>query len=232
MAAAITTSAVLAPIFLSSVTARMQRNGSDACFIISDAGDTDRLVVRLDDALGFADGGNWTKGIVLSGGVRTIGDGGVDPDQVYADFSSILVSPLTIETNSDGAWITETSLENVRPELGYFQVSYQWYKPESELFVFVDSAYGRFSVRVDGFQNGELGLNFVGVSQPKLDAYHGSTSTNEILDSWTPYHAALQSLVESTQIIDLPSAGEPIDGNASPVTPFADIYWVPYPLYP
>jgi len=51
------------------------KNGSNAGFIISDAGDTDRLVLRLDDALGFADAGNWTKGIVLSGGVQTIGDG-------------------------------------------------------------------------------------------------------------------------------------------------------------
>jgi hypothetical protein len=208
------------------------KNGSNANFIITDAGDTDRLVLRLDDSLGFADAANWTKGVVLNGGVQAIAEGGVDPDQVYADFSPILVNPQTIETNSDGAWITETSLENVRPELGYFQVSYQWYKPESQLFVYVDSAYGRFSVRVDGFQNGELGFSFVDVSQPKLSAYHGSQSTTEILDSWSPYNDAVQSLVESTQIIDLPSPGEPIDGNASPViTPFADIHWVPYPLY-
>ena len=208
------------------------KNGSDADFIISNASDADRLVLRLDDTLGFADAGNWTKGIVLNGGVETIGQGGVDPDQVYADFSSVLVNPQTIETNSDGAWITETALENVRPELGYFQVSYQWYKPESELFVFVQSAYGRFSVRVDGFENGELGLNFTDVSEPKLEAYHGSQSTVEIIDSWTPYHNAVQSLIQSTQIVDLPSPGEPIDGNVSPVTPYADIYWVPYPLHP
>lgn len=208
------------------------KNGSDADFIISNASAADRLVLRLDDTLGFADAGNWTKGIVLNGGVETIGQGGVDPDQVFADFSSVLVKPQAIETNSDGAWITETGLENVRPELGYFQVSYQWYKPESELFVFVQSAYGRFSVRVDGFENGELGLNFTDVSEPKLEAYHGSQSTVEIIDSWTPYHNAVQSLIQSTQIVDLPSPGEPIDGNVSPVTPYADIYWVPYPLHP
>ena len=207
------------------------KNGSDANFIISNAGDDDRLVLRLDDALGFTDPANWTKGIVLSGGVQAVGEGGSDPDQVYADFSSILVSPQTIETNSDGAWITETSLDNVRPELGYFQVSYQWYKPESQLFVFAQTAYGSFSVEVDGFQNGELGLNFVEAAQPKLNAFHGDQSKTEILNSWNSYHSALQSLVESTQIINLPSPGEPVNGDTPPVTPFADVYWLPVPLF-
>jgi hypothetical protein len=120
----------------------------------------------------------------------------------------------------------------VRPELGYFQVEYQWYKPESQLFVFVDSAYGRFNIRVDGFADGDLGLNFVDVPEPKHSAFHGrEQSTQEILDSWTPSHDALQSFVDSAQIINIPSPGEPIDGDASPVTPVADTNWIPYPNY-
>jgi Ca2+-binding RTX toxin-like protein len=202
-------------------------NGSSADFVISNAGANDRLVLRLDDAVGFADAENWTKGIVLNGGVRAVGKG-VDPDEVGADFSSILVSPKTFGTNSDGAWVTETSLDVVRSELGFFEVSYGWDQPNSQLFVSIASAYGNFNVRVDGFQNGQLGLNFVNVSEPKLDAFHGDEkSITEIQDSWTAYHEALQSFVDNTQIVNLPSPGTPVDGNSSAVTPFADIFWLP-----
>jgi hypothetical protein len=193
------------------------KNGSSADFIISSAGADDRLVLRLDDALGFESPANWTKGIVLSGGVQAVAGGVSDPDQVSANFSSILVNPQTIETNSDGAWITETSLDVVKPELGFFEVSYEWDKPDSQLFVFVDSAYGSFNIRVDGFHDGDLGLTFVDASQPKLQAFHGDVSTAEIRDSWTPYHDALRSFVDGTQIINLPSPGDPIDGSAAPI---------------
>jgi hypothetical protein len=202
-------------------------NGSSADFVISNAGANDRLVLRLDDAVGFADAENWTKGIVLNGGVRAVGKG-VDPDEVGADFSSILVSPKTFGTNSDGAWVTETSLDVVRSELGFFEVSYGWDQPNSQLFVSIASAYGNFNVRVDGFQNGQLGLNFVNVPEPKLNAFHGDEkSITEIQDSWTAYHEALQSFVDNTQIVNLPSPGTPIDGNSSAVTPFAGIFWLP-----
>ncbi|RXT50587.1 calcium-binding protein [Bradyrhizobium betae] len=208
------------------------KNGSSANFIISNAGETDRLVLRLDDSLGFANEQNWTKGIVLNGGVQAIGENGVDPDQLYAGFSNVLVNPTGFDTNSDGIWITETSLDNVRPELGYFQVAYQWYKPESQLFVYVDSSYGKFGVRVDGFENGELGLNFTSVPEPKMSVYDGSQSPSVLTGSWTSYNNAMQSLVESTTLIDLPSPGDPTEGNASPITPFADLAWWPYPLSP
>jgi Ca2+-binding RTX toxin-like protein len=121
-------------------------NGSSADFVISNAGANDRLVLRLDDAVGFADAGNWTKGIVLNGGVRAVGEG-VDPDEVGADFSSILVSPKTFGTNGDGAWVTETSLDVVRSELGFFEVSYGWDQPNSQLFVSIASAYGNLETR-------------------------------------------------------------------------------------
>jgi Ca2+-binding RTX toxin-like protein len=122
-------------------------NGSSADFVISNAGANDRLVLRLDDAVGFADAENWTKGIVLNGGVRAVGKG-VDPDEVGADFSSILVSPKTFGTNSDGAWVTETSLDVVRSGSapGFLRVG----PAELSAICFIASAYGNFNVRSTG----------------------------------------------------------------------------------
>jgi hypothetical protein len=204
-------------------------NGSGSSFIISNASAADRLVLRLDDALGFADPANWMKGIVLNGGLGASDD----PDVVDATYSSILVRPQTIDMGgpgSDGAILTETSLDVIRPELGFFEVTYEWHKPDSQLFISVQSAYGRFEIRVDGFQEGQLGLNFVSAEDPIVQEFVGpEQSRQDILDSWDEFDSVLQGFIGATQIVDLPSPGDPNPGSAAPITPIAGLS--PFPGY-
>jgi len=198
-------------------------NGTGGNYVITNAGDNDRLVLRLDQTLGFGNASNWTTGIVLNGGVRAIREGySGDPDNLSAAFSTVLVRP-HIATNSDGAWVDGGTLDPLRSDLGFFEVWYGWDKSESKLYVSVGAAYGNFNIEVDGFQNGQLGLNFINVDKPITSKYLGEDASKELIqNSWDAYDAAFQSFVNGIQLIDLPSPGTPIEGNAAPAIPIVE----------
>jgi hypothetical protein len=198
-------------------------NGTGGNYVITNAGDNDRLVLRLDQTLGFGSASNWTTGIVLNGGVRAIPEGySGDLDNLSAAFSTVLVRP-HMATNSDGAWVDGGTLDPVRSDLGFFEVWYGWDKSESKLYVSVGAAYGNFNIEVDGFQNGQLGLNFINVDEPITRKELGEDASKELIqNSWDAYDAAFQSFVDGIQLINLPSPGTPVEGNAAPAIPIVD----------
>lgn len=204
------------------------QQGTDAAFKISNAGANDHLVLRLSDAVGGS-ANSWTKGIVLTGGVQPIAPGTSAPtNSVSAVFSSNIVQVSSVETAGDGSRVTGTSLSAPKPEIGDFVAFYYWDKTASTLDIQITSAYGDFSVHVDGFENGQLGLNFVNAPQPLITDFHGiQQSPVNIANSWNAYNGALQSLIQDTQLVDLPSAGDPVEGNAAPTTFSANIDFIP-----
>jgi hypothetical protein len=207
--------------------------GTDAAFIIDNAGANDRIVLRLSDTVGTSDASSLTKGIVLNGGVQSLiwtNDGvfltphPADPNHVTAVLSSVLVNVagVTDTTNNSypSAEISGRTLEYARPEAGVFTAYYDWNKSASTLDIKITTAYGDFSVHVNNFQNGQLGLNFVTANEPLqgLTLFHGDAA-GPLLSSWTNYHNAALSLLQSAQIIDLPSTGTPAAGSAAPTAP-------------
>jgi hypothetical protein len=209
------------------------KQGTDAKFIIDNAGTNDKIVLRLSDTVGPGNSSAWTKGIVLNGGVQSLiwyDDGSLttphpqDPNHVGAVFSSVLVNPTGITAdNSSGfpsASVDGRSLEYVRPEVGTFTVSYDWDKSASTLDIQIATSYGDFSVHVNNCKNGQLGLNFIDKKEPMdgLSLFHGDAA-GLLQSSWNDYNGAVRSLVQGAQIIDLPSPGEPAEGNAAPVNP-------------
>lgn len=203
-------------------------NSGGGYYTITNADANDRIVLRLDDTVGFGDQSYWSTGIALNGGVQAIAEGdSSNPDEVSATFSSILVQP-QISSGGDGAIVDSANLDAPRPDLGFFEVFYDWDKLDSKLFIFVQAAYGNFGVEVDGFQNGQLGLNFVDAEQPLLSWFQGSGSDEKIQDSWDSFNGAMGQFISSTQLVALPSPGTPIEGEAPPATPVATRFdWLP-----
>ncbi len=191
--------------------------GLDSAITIENPGAEDQLVLRLDVTKGFDSDANWTSGIVLNGGIYT---DDTDPNFIQAEYSPIAVEPI-IGTNSDGAFVSGSTLNFLAPDLGDFVVLYDWQKDTNTLDIKIVAKFGDFDVRVDGFENGDLGLNFTQATAPLAGWFRGSGSDVVIQNSWDTYTAALSGIVSSTQTISLPSPGDPIAGDAAPWTPTA-----------
>ncbi|WP_315718627.1 MULTISPECIES: calcium-binding protein [unclassified Bradyrhizobium] len=198
-------------------------------YSISNAGDDDRLVLRLSDARSPVGLGNLTAGIVLNGGVHAVSPNYNDPDLLVAKYSSILVRPDEIVSQGDFSTLRSTVLDAIRPDLGFVEVEYDWYRLESHLSISVTSSYGDFSIEVDGFQNGQLGLTFVDADMPLTSSL---PETDDIVNSWNSFNSALDALVRSTTIVSLPSPGAPVEGAGSPAVPLPGLNWVPDIGYP
>jgi Ca2+-binding RTX toxin-like protein len=188
--------------------------GLDSYTTIENPDVKDQLVLRLDDTAGFGGPGDWTTGIVLSGGVYTDLPG-IEPGHIVAEYATAIVEPDIGGRNSDGAWVTSTSLNSIGSSLGNFAIIYDWDQNASTLDITIVAAYGDFDVHVDGFQNGDMGLDFVHADIPLYSHYTGDSSLSIIDSSWETYNAAMSAFVGSTQEITLPSPGDPVSGNAS-----------------
>jgi Ca2+-binding RTX toxin-like protein len=198
------------------------KQGANASFVIKNASAADRLVLRLDDTVGFANASSWTQGIVLSGGVYGTAENSNSADSISAFFSPVLVIPTAYDfgpPGSDFVKISATELDYARPELGNFKASYYWDRTASTLDIQIQSAYGNFSVHVENFQNGQLGLNFIGVPARKTSGPPTEAERDAIQASWDTYNAALLGFVQSTQIVDIASPGDPVAGNVAPTIP-------------
>lgn len=209
--------------------------GTDALFHISNAGANDKLVLRLANTLGLAAGPSaLDKGFVLTGGIQTLHwtiDGVLlqtpyadDPDHVRAVFSSSLINPSAVSSQSSGsissAHVDGKAMENARPELGNFIVKYDWNKSAATLDIEITTAYGDFAVRVDNFENGQLGLVFADRNEP-LDGLTllSNDAASYLQSSWSGYNNAMRSLLAAAQIVDLPSSGASEPGDYEPIGP-------------
>jgi Ca2+-binding RTX toxin-like protein len=187
--------------------------GVGTSFVVKNATPLDRLVLRLDDTVGFADSSAWTKGIKLNGGVA-ISDSSTS---LSAVFSSGVITP-TITPGGDGAKVASIALAKPRPELGDFVVLYDWDKITSSLFVDIQTAYGEFGVTVQDFQNGDLGLSFADVPPPSMYWLEGEQHSLDVLNQqWTSFNSAELSFISSLGLVDLPSPGTPLPGSAVPL---------------
>lgn len=196
------------------------KNAADAEFYIDNAGDDDRLVLRLSDTLGVSDPSNLTAGIVLTGGVQAT-TGNENPDFVNALFSPTIVNP-TITAGGDGAAVTGLTLENTRADLGDFFVYYFWDKPDDYLDITINTAYGDFEVQVANFENGQLGLTFTDAVKPTKNLLQGNASDLVLESTWATYNAAERSIADALETVDLPSPGNLASGSASPWTTTAE----------
>ncbi|WP_398482627.1 calcium-binding protein [Tardiphaga sp.] len=213
------------------------KQGTDAKFNISNAGDDDRLVLRLANTVGASDASALTRGIVLTGGIQPLDwsfDGVIydtpkvkDKDHVRAVFSTSAVSATIIKvvnpgSPADSAVVTNRSLSSLRSDIGDFTVEYDWDKKANTLDVKITTAYGDFQVHVDGYQNGQLGLTFINKNEP-MDSVGliNRDPVGPLQSAWDGYKAAMQGLATAAQLIDLPSPGDLADGNAVKVEPTA-----------
>jgi Ca2+-binding RTX toxin-like protein len=126
------------------------QQGTNATFEIQNASASDRLVLRLDDTAGFGNSSNWTKGVVLNGGIYLPGD------PIDASFDSTVYIPTGIVSSGDFSRVTQLSRQDVRTELGNYSIDYEW--DSSVLNIKIETSYGNFWVKVDNFQDGDLGL--------------------------------------------------------------------------
>jgi len=184
----------------------------NASFTINNAGANDRLVLRLANSAGIDSDPNLTKGIVLDGG---LGGG----------FSTIPVEPI-IEGQFPGdetRWVTGITLGPVTSDLGNLVISY--HDQGDALIINVESTFGAYYIRVNGFQDGQLGISLS--RGPHLDPIKTSIGTPDpkpIQDSWDARNNAMRDVVQSVQIVDIASPGDPLDIVGSTAHP------VPYGL--
>jgi hypothetical protein len=208
------------------------KQGTDALFHISNAGANDRLVLRLDDTVGFGDGSSWMKGIVLNGGVYVV-DPGVPPDNsgfIGATFSSALADMTGWDIGprgSDFGRVSSIEPVSLRPSIGNFIAEYDWDQIDSTLVISIATAYGDFQVDIDDFQSGQLGLNFVSSPPPRPTGLPTVEAGIFTKASWDAYKTKMSAFVNSAQIVDLPSPGDPARGDAAPVLPAYDLEILP-----
>jgi Ca2+-binding RTX toxin-like protein len=211
--------------------------GVDALFNISKVGKDDRLVLRLSDTLGPSSDLNasvWTKGIVLQGGIQALKwqeDGVIltprpeDPNILEASFSTQIVSA-NISTTAILDLATEAraqsaSMSAMRPDLGNFEVDYLWDKRAGTLDISIYTAYGNFKVHVDGYKDGDLGLNFIDAKKPNsaLHLQNDQGDAEGVLKQiWSEYANAMRGLTSRAAVVDITSPGSVSAGEAKPVT--------------
>jgi len=168
----------------------------NASFTINNAGVNDRLVLRLANSAGIDSDPNLTNGILLNG---------------------VSICTIPVEPIIEGAFpgdetrsVTGTTLGPVTSELGNLVISYDWDQGDSILDIDIESSFGTYSVRVNGFQDGQLGIHVSQVGAA-LITHIGTPDPKPIQDSWDAFNNARRDSVQSVQIVDIASPGDPLD---------------------
>jgi Ca2+-binding RTX toxin-like protein len=195
------------------------REGWDvgASFTINNAGANDRLVLRLAQSAGIGSDPDLTKGIVLNGGLQLDGQSG-------GLFSTIPVEPI-IQGQFPGdetRWVTGTTLGPVTSELGNLVIGYNWDQENSILDIDIMSNFNEYSVRVNGFQEGQLGIHFTHPQLDQIKYFIGIPDPKPIQDTWDAFNSAMQQVVANPEIVDIASPGDPLDIVGSTATPSPD----------
>jgi hypothetical protein len=139
-------------------------------------------------------------------------------------FSTIPVEPI-IEPMFPGdetRTVTGTTLCPVTSELGNLVIGYNWDQENSILDIDIISNFNEYSVRVNGFQEGQLGIHFTHPQLDQIKYYIGIPDPQPIQDTWDAFNSAMQQVVANPEIVDIASPGDPLDIVGSTATPSPD----------
>lgn len=80
-------------------------------------------------------------------------------------------------------------------------------------------------MKVDNFQDGDLGLNFTAINRwPEVRDLPTTDGENRIVASWVDVNSAMSQFVLGARIVNLESPGDPVAGSASANNFFPDTF--------